>query len=109
MHQFPLEAYRRCAYSIAELEIDLGGTGRLGAWLWVHFTSPPDWIVLGGVWPQGDSPPLLITALTDESRTYVETPAAPGRGLRRMYTDVDFRLVMGDLLARLRLHERDRT
>lgn len=108
VHQFPLEAYRRCAYSIAELEQDVGGAGRLGQWLWTHFTSPPDWIVLGGVWPQGDSPPLLVTALTDESSTFTETPAGPGRGLRRTYTDVDFRLLMGDLLARLRLHERDR-
>lgn len=106
VHQFPLEAYRRCAYSIAELEQDVGGAGRLGQWLWTHFTSPPDWIVLGGVWPQGDSPPLLVTALTDESSRYTETPAEPGRGVRRIYTDVDFRLLMGDLLARLRLHER---
>nr|WP_246325009.1 nucleoside hydrolase [Petropleomorpha daqingensis] len=108
VHQFPLETYRRCAYSIAELEHDVGGAGRLGQWLWTHFTNPPDWVVLGGVWPQGDSPPLLVTALTDESSTYTETPAADGRGLRRVYTDLDFRLLMGDLLARLRLHERDR-
>jgi hypothetical protein len=108
VHQFPLETYRRCAYSIAELEHDVGGAGRLGQWLWTHFTNPPDWVVLGGVWPQGDSPPLLVTALTDASSTYTETPAEPGRGLRRTYTDVDFRLLMGDLLARLRLHERDR-
>jgi inosine-uridine nucleoside N-ribohydrolase len=108
VHQFPLEAYRRCAYSIAELEQDVGSTGRLGQWIWTHFTSPPDWIVLGGVWPQGDSPPLLVTALTDESSTFTETPAEPGRGMRRLYTDVDFRLLMADLLARLRLHERDR-
>jgi purine nucleosidase len=108
VHQFPLETYRRCAYSIAELEQDVGGTGRLGQWLWAHFTDPPDWVVLGGVWPQGDSPPLLVTALTDESSTYTETPASAGRGLRRVYTDVDFRLLMGDLLARLRLHEQDR-
>ena len=108
VHQFPLEAYRRCAYSIAELEQDVGGAGRLGRWLWTHFTGPPDWLVLGGVWPQGDSPPLLVTALTDESSTYTEASVEAGRGLRRVYTDVDFRLLMGDLLARLRLHERGR-
>jgi hypothetical protein len=106
VHQFPLEAYRQCAYSIAELEHDVGGAGRVGAWLWEHFTSPPDWIVLGGVWPQGDSPPLLITALTDESSSWTET--GTGAAVRRMCTGVDFRLLMGDLLARLRLHERDR-
>jgi purine nucleosidase len=36
IHQFPLETYRRCAYSVAELEHDLGNTGRLGYWLWSH-------------------------------------------------------------------------
>jgi purine nucleosidase len=108
VRQFPVEAYRQCAYSVAELEHDLGGSGRLGAWLWEHFTSPPEWAVIGGHWPLGDNPPLLVTALTDESSRFTETPAEPGRGLRRIYTDVDFRLLMGDLLARLRLHERDR-
>lgn len=108
IQQFPVEAYRRCAYSVAELEHDLGGSGRLGEWLWEHFTSPPDWAVIGGHWPLGDSPPLLVTALTDESSTYTETLAEPGCGARRLYTDVDFRLIVGDLMARLRLHERDR-
>jgi inosine-uridine preferring nucleoside hydrolase len=108
IHQFPVEAYRRCAYSVAELEHDVGGSGRLGEWLWEHFTSPPEWAVIGGHWPLGDSPPLLVTALTDESSTYAETPADEGRGARRVYSDVGFRLIVGDLLARLRLHERDR-
>ena len=69
VHQFPLETYRRCAYSVAELEADLPATGRLGAWLFDRFSSPPDWVQLGGVWPIGDSPPLLITALTTDSST----------------------------------------
>jgi purine nucleosidase len=104
VHQFPLETYRRCAYSVAELEADLPGTGQLGAWLFDRFSSPPDWVQLGGVWPIGDSPPLLITALTTDSSTHV----APSDGVT-VYTDVDMRLVVGDLLAKLRLHERART
>jgi purine nucleosidase len=105
--QFPLETYRRCAYSVAELEHDLGGSGRLGRWLWDRFTSlpMPDFVELGGVWPLGDSPPVLVTALGDESSTFTTTPAGPDGGARRVYTDVDFRLIGGDLLARLRLHE----
>lgn len=105
--QFPLETYRRCAYSVAELEHDLGGSGRVGQWLWERFTSLPlpDFIRLGGVWPLGDSPPLLVTALSDESSTVTTTPASADRGERRVYTDIDFRLVVGDLLAKLRLHE----
>jgi hypothetical protein len=105
--QFPLETYRRCAYSVAELEFDLGGSGRLGEWLWERFTSLPlpDFIEVGGLWPLGDSPPVLVTALGDESSSFTTTPASADRGARRVYTDVDFRLIVGDLLARLRLHE----
>jgi purine nucleosidase len=104
VHQFPLETYRRCAYSVAELEADLPATGRLGAWLFGCFSSPPEWVQLGGVWPIGDSPPLLITALTTDS----STRSAPNDGVT-VYTDVDMRLLVGDLLAKLRLHERART
>ena len=100
IRQFPLETYRRCAYSVAELEHDLGGSGALGQWLWTRFVELPlpDWIRLGGVWPLGDSPPVLITALSDESSRYEET------GSLRVYTDVDVRLLFGDLLAKLRAH-----
>jgi purine nucleosidase len=105
--QFPLETYRRCAYSVAELEHDLAGSGALGRWLWTRFLELPlpEWITLGGVWPLGDSPPVLVTALSDESSTYTETTAAPGGGARRVYTDVDVRLLFGDMLAKLRHHE----
>lgn len=101
--QFPLETYRRCAWSVAELEADLPATGRLGAWLFGRFSSPPDWVQLGGVWPIGDSPPLLITALTTDSSTRL----APSDGVT-VYTDVDMRLLVGDMLATLRLHEQGR-
>jgi purine nucleosidase len=100
VHQFPLETYRRCAYGVAELENDVAGAGRLGRWLHDHFTDPPDWARVGGVWPLGDSPPVLVTALTTDSCT------ATVEGRRRVYTDVDTRLLFGDLLAKLRLHER---
>ena len=102
--QFPLETYRSCAYSVAELEADLAGSGRVGEWLWTCFTELPlpDFVRLGGVWPLGDSPPVLVTALDDESSTYRETPTG------RVYTAVDVRLLVADLLAKLRLHERRR-
>jgi purine nucleosidase len=111
VRQFPLETYRRCAYSVAELEHDLAASGRLGAWLWTRFLELPlpDWISLGGVWPLGDSPPVLVTALGDESSTWTTVEAAPGAAARRVYTDVDVRLLFGDMLARLRAHERQRT
>lgn len=110
IHQFPLETYRRCAYWVAELEHDLGNTGRLGRWLWDHFTNPPDWLTVGGVWPLGDSPPVLVTALSTESSTATLLPSEPFRSApRRVHTDVDFRLIVSDMLARFRLHERDQT
>ena len=100
VRQFPLETYRRCAYSVAELEHDLGGAGRVGAWLWQRFLDLPipGFVELGEVWPLGDSPPVLVTALDDASSSWT------GPAARRAYTDVDVRLLVGDLLALLRLH-----
>ncbi|SOD98154.1 nucleoside hydrolase [Blastococcus haudaquaticus] len=102
VRQFPLETYRRCSYSVAELEHDIGGAGRVGAWLWQRFLELPlpDFVQLGEVWPLGDSPPVLVTALDDASSTWSGPPT------RRVYTDVDVRLLFADLLARLRLHQR---
>jgi purine nucleosidase len=105
VHLFPQETYRQLAVSVAELEADLATTGALGRWLWERFISPPDWLRVGGVWPLGDSAPLLVTALGTESSRWVDLPVGPGAAPRRRYTQVDTRLVMGDLLARLRLHE----
>ena len=107
IHQFPLETYRRCAYGVAELEADLPATGRFGTWLIGTFSSPPEWVRLGGVWPLGDSPPVLVTALTTESSTRstltASTPRGrpvPGDGVTvHLYTDVDHRLLLGDLFV----------
>jgi purine nucleosidase len=103
--QFPLETYRRCTYSVAELEHDVGGAGRVGAWLWQRYLElpVPDFVAQGETWPLGDSPPVLVTALDDASSTWTTPPARPGS---RVYTDVEVRLLVADLLARLRLHER---
>ncbi|MCZ2805355.1 nucleoside hydrolase [Modestobacter sp. VKM Ac-2983] len=102
--QFPLETYRRCTYSVAELEQDVGGAGRLGAWLWRQYVElpVPDFVEQGETWPLGDSPPVLVTALDDASSVWTTFPDQPGR---RVCTDVDLRLLVADLLARLRLHE----
>jgi purine nucleosidase len=116
VHQFPLETYRQCAYSIHELAEDVGTAGRLGAWLWDHFQAPPDWAQIGGIWPMGDSPPVLVTALDPESSRWTTLRAAsaglpvrpsPSNGATaHVCTDVDFRLIVGDMLAKLRRHER---
>ena len=105
VHSFPLETYRQCAYSVAELEFDIGRTGVLGRWLWQRFTSPPDWLHVGGVWPLGDSPPVLVTALGTESSRFQDAPRGARAAAHRTYTQVDFRLLVGDLLAKLRAHD----
>ena len=102
--QFPLETYRQCAYSVHELAEDVGTSGRLGAWLWERYQSPPEWVRLGGVWPLGDSPPVLVTALSTESSRWTTVPS--DGATVRVCTEVDFRLVVGDMLAKLRGHER---
>jgi len=79
IHQFPVETYRRCAYSVAELEYDLSSSGALGHWLWSRFTNPPDWVRIGGVWPLADSPAVLVTALSAESSTATLLPAGGSR------------------------------
>ena len=84
------------------------GSGRLGAWLWERFTSLPlpDFVELGELWPLGDSPPVLVTALGSGSSAFTTSSPSDDRGPHRVYTGVDVRLLVGDLLAKLRLHER---
>ena len=80
VHQFPLETYRQCGYSVHELAEDVGTSGRLGAWLWDHYQSPPEWMQLGGVWPLGDSPPVLVTALSTESSRWTTVAGLAASG-----------------------------
>lgn len=93
------------------LEVAGGSSGPpAGFWLWEHFTNPPDWVSIGGVWPLGDSPTVLVTALSTESSTATLLPSEDRLGAqRRVYTDLDFRLIIADMVARLRLHERGQT
>jgi inosine-uridine nucleoside N-ribohydrolase len=95
--QFPVETYRRCAVSVTELEQRIGTAGPLGAFLWRQFVELPlpDFISLGEVWPLGDSPPGIVTALDGVGCTWV------GDDHRRVCTGLDVRLLVGDLLAKL--------
>ena len=105
----PLPLYLVCAGPLTNVAAALRrGSGRLGAWLWERFTSLPlpDFVELGELWPLGDSPPVLVTALGSGSSAFTTSSPSDDRGPRRVYTDVDVRLLVGDLLAKLRLHER---
>lgn len=110
----PQPTYRQCAMSLAEFEDGMRAAGEFGAWLYDCFTSPPDFIEIGGVWPMGDSPPVLLTALTTESSTLRETtaPWIDDDGLYREHPhprpltvleQVDVRLLFADFFARMRL------
>lgn len=112
--QVPQPTYRQCAMSIAELEHGLRSTGDFGRWLYSRFTDPPAFVRIGGHWPMGDSPPVLITALTTESsasRT-IETPWIDAEGSYDrhpeprelvLFETIDVRLLFADFFARLHL------
>lgn len=100
--RFPLESYRAARISVAELAHDVAGAGTVGEWLWRRFVELPlpESVSLGEVWALGDSLPLLVTALGRSA--FEELSAEPG--VRDVGAD-DVRLLIGDLLAKLRAHE----
>jgi len=116
--QVPQPAYRTCQLSIAEMQTEFSAAGPAGRWLLQRFQDrQPAWLKLGGTWPMGDSPLVLGTALSSESSDVVDRPAPQlGADMRygesagarsiRVYGRIDFRLLLGDFLARLRLHAR---
>ncbi|WP_062289544.1 nucleoside hydrolase [Demequina phytophila] len=100
VRQFPLETYRRFAWSVAQIQDLLEECGELGAWLWRRFDElplPPGFAV-DAVWPLGDSAPLLGTALSGESSAW----EAGERTL--VCTAPDAALVLGDMAALFRRH-----
>jgi len=100
IEQYPLETYRQTTYSIAELEADLGETA-VGRLLWRSFTelAIPLQAPMSELWHLGDSLPLLSTSLAPLEHELAS-------GARTVVTDVDMRLLVGDMLAKFRLHER---
>jgi hypothetical protein len=112
--QIPQDVYRQMQVSIAELTADMQSASPLGRWLYERFTSPPDFVDLGGAWPLGDSPLVLVTAISTESSRFREAAGRRiGTDLRygaeipnrtiRIYETVDARLTWADFVARLRL------
>ena len=100
---FPLETYRGCAWTVAQLEDTLAGCGELGAWLWQRFVRLPlpAGFEVDAVWPLGDSCPLIGTALSPESSAWVDEPDGS-----RTCTRVDDRLLFGDMVALFRRRAR---
>lgn len=109
----PQPAYRQMQYSIAEMDAELRPISPLTEWLYDCFTTPPDWADIGGAWPLGDSPLVLLSAISAESSRYRDVTARrilrdgrygaaiPGRSMR-VYEQLDARLTFGDFLALLK-------
>ena len=112
--QVPLNAYRQMQYSIARMNAVMRAGPALARWLYGRFVHPPAWAKIGGTWPLGDSPLVLLTALSSESSVYAEHPARAilkdgryGREIAerrlRVYATVDARLTFEDMEARFAL------
>lgn len=115
--QVPLNAYRQMQYPVSALRTELRSLSKFGAWLYDRFTTPPDFIDVGGTWPLGDSPLVLLSAINVESSEAVEREARrilpdlsygdpiPGRTIR-VFERLDARLAFEDFFALMRLHAR---
>lgn len=113
--QIPQHAYRLMQFSNAEMRVRLRDISPFGRWLYESFTHPPAFIDVGGSWPLGDSPLVLLTALSQESSLSVERLARrinpdgsygeeiAGRMLR-VFDTLDARLTFEDFLALMALH-----
>jgi hypothetical protein len=113
--QVPQPTYRQMQLSIAEMTADLRPISAFTEWLYDQFTRPPSFVTLGGAWPMGDSPPVLLTAIATESSRYRDQPALRildvfryGNTIAnrtiRVYEQIDVRLTHADLLAKLKIH-----
>ena len=115
--QVPQPTYRQMQMSVAELGADMRPISPFARWLYDRFTTPPDFVDLGGGWPMGDSPLVLLSALNAQSCVLREMTARriteklgygeeiPGRRITVMER-VDARFIHADFLARLKLHRR---
>ncbi len=134
--QIPSDVYAQCMVSMSELQARVAPQGAIGAWLFDKLAKGPDMfrqvkLNTGENWTLGDSPLVLLTALTawlpsgrsgkapkfemtgssryDEmfvpeiSRTGVYTPRSEGRKMR-LYRTVDTRMMFEDFYAKLQLH-----
>ncbi|WP_267388408.1 hypothetical protein [Sphingomonas sp. GC_Shp_3] len=115
--QVPQPAYRQMQVSIAALSADLRPISPFARWLYEQFTTPPSFVTLGDTWPLGNSPLVLLSAISTESSHYADLPArrigddghygevVPGR-MVRVFDQLDTRLTFNDFYARLRLNAR---
>lgn len=120
--QIPRDAYRQALVSRAELDVRLGGAGKLEAWLNGRLNDLMKRAkgTLGETYVLGDSPLVLVTALQSawepapSSSEYVELPAPrisndgwyepnPSGRKIRVFRRLDTRLMMEDFYAKMSL------
>jgi inosine-uridine nucleoside N-ribohydrolase len=99
--QVPVETYERLQVSVAEVSHDLATASSVGAWLAERLLDLPPFVTLHGVLTLGDSALAAVVALDPTFRL----PKAGSDPARRLVTKIDARLLWGDLLAKLHLHE----
>lgn len=113
--QVPQSTYRQMQMSIADMTARLRPISPFTQWLYDQFTSPPDFVQLGGSWPMGDTPTVLLGSVNAES-SRIETVNAraitddghygapiTGRSIE-VCTHIDARLAFDDFLALLMLN-----
>ena len=96
MVQVPLETYEHLRVSVAEVRADLAHASYPGGWLAERLLDLPAFVTLHGVITLGDSALAAVVGLDPGFR-------ADAGG--RVVTKIDMRLLWGDFLAKLRLHE----
>jgi hypothetical protein len=112
--QVPETAYRQLQVSMAELLADIRPISPLAAWLCDRYETLPPFVRLAGAIGWGDGALPLLTAVSAESSSFHERPAASiaadfryGRPVAnrrvRVYDRLDARLALADLTARLRI------
>ncbi|MGC5171876.1 nucleoside hydrolase [Microbacterium sp. DT81.1] len=107
--QVPRETYERLRVSLAEVKYDLAHGSFLGAWLADRLLDVPHFVTLHGAITLGDS---ALAALVGLDATFGPPSSergqtSTGERFRRTVSDIDMRLLWGDFLAKLRLHERE--
>lgn len=117
--QVPQSAYRQMQVSIAEMTDQLRPVSPFGAWLYSRFTTPTAFVEIGGSWPWGDTPTVLLSAISAESSAHVDRTAQriaddgrygaqiAGRTIR-VFETLDVRLAIADFMALMHLHASDK-
>lgn len=113
--QIPQATYRTLQFSVAEMSALFRPLSPLTKWLYERYTNLPDWVQLGGSLTMGDSPLVLLTAISEEGSRYQELAGRkvesdlswgseiPGRTIR-VYEALNERLLLADMLAKFRLN-----